>query len=274
MAGYNIIPRGYDSPLPQRDEMDWEQLRQRRPLPGIDLQMGSAVDLLNTISCFAPELDSFSVQKTTASPFWLSNGWFEDFDVATLHCLLRHLKPKRYVELGCGFSSFVSSHALQRNAVEGFPCDALYADPFPRRDISEALPIGHQMRVRSQDLSLEYLTGLEEGDVLFVDTSHVLKVQSDVVHQLTHIFPLLKPGVWIHIHDIFTPYDYLEEWIKRPLSLTSNEQYAVECLLSGGNRYRVELPLYMLWREQPETLLSLLRRGKSEPHSFWIRKQI
>jgi len=116
-------------------------------------------------------------------------------------------------------------------------------------------------------------SSLESGDVLFIDTSHVLKLQSDVVYELLRLLPVLKPGVWIHFHDIFTPYDYPEDWLTKSIPLSCNEQYGLECLLSGGKRYTVELPLYMLWKEQPDVLQKLFPAGKTRPHGFWIRKQ-
>ena len=129
------------------------------------------------------------------APFWFANDWFSDFDAASLYALLRHLKPKRYVELGCGFSSLMSSRALARNLADGFACDVVYADPHPRLDIAKLLACGRLLEHRVQDVPFELFTGLEAGDVLFIDTSHVVKFQSDVVHTLVTILPSLKPGV-------------------------------------------------------------------------------
>jgi hypothetical protein len=197
---------------------------------------------------------------------------FGDFDAAALHAVVRHLKPKRYIELGCGWSSYISSHALERNLKEGHPCDAVYADPEPRRDLKELLALGRVLTQRVQEVPLELFTALDSGDILFIDTSHVLKVQSDVEHQLLRILPSLKPGVWIHFHDFFSPYDYPEEWVRMPVRFALNEQYGVECLLSGGHRYQVELPLFLLWKEQQGVLRDLFPRGGEAPRSFWIRK--
>ncbi len=271
-AGYNVFPKAYYSPFPLREEIDWKGLDMRRELPAIEINTEHATTLLHTLEPYAAELKSIPYDPTPESLFCFNNLTFTDFDAAVLHSMLRHLKPKRYIELGCGFSSFISSRALKRNFEEGTPCEALYADPGPLRDMTGFVVYGKMQSQAVQSLPIELFKQLDAGDVLFIDTSHVLKIQSDVEHELLRILPSLKAGVWIHLHDVFTPYDYPEDWLTKPLPLSCNEQYALECLLSGGDRYKVELPLYMLWKEQFEVLQPLLPRGKTRPHSFWIRK--
>ncbi len=271
-AGYNVFPKAFYSPFPLQEEIDWKGLDMRRKLPAIEINAEQAITLLGTLAPYAAELQSIPYERTPESLFWFDNLTFTDFDAAVLHGMLRHLKPKRYIELGCGFSSFISSRALKRNSEEGAPCEALYADPGPLRDMTGFVVHGKMHYQPVQSLPLELFGELDAGDVLFIDTSHVLKIQSDVEHELLRILPSLKAGVWIHLHDVFTPYDYPEDWLKKPLPLSCNEQYALECLLSGGDRYKVELPLYMLWKERFEVLQPLLPRGKTRPHSFWIRK--
>jgi hypothetical protein len=121
-------------------------------------------------------------------------------------------------------------------------------------------------------LPLDLFMRLEAGDVLFIDTSHVLKVQSDVARELVQIIPSLAPGVWVHFHDVFSPYDYPEDWVRHKIRFCANEQYGVECLSSGGDHYEVLLPMYLLWMERRADLQRLFPRGRSRPQSFWIRK--
>ena len=272
-AGYNVYPKRYDTPFPQREELDWAALQTRRLVPGIDLNVDRAVQQLALLQPFCAELHSIPFDKEDDSLFWFNNLTFTEFDSAVLHGMLRHLKPRRYVELGCGFSSYISSRALKRNDDDGKPCEAVYADPAPRLSLERVVAYGRVVQKRVQDLLIDLFTKLEAGDVLFIDTSHVLKFQSDVVRQLVSILPALKAGVWIHFHDVFTPYDYPEDWLTKPTPLTYNEQYGVECLLSGGDRFRVELPLFMLWKERFEVLKPLVPGGRTRAHSFWISKQ-
>jgi len=271
-AGYHVYPRVYFSPLPLREEIDSTILEQRRQLPGIKLNEESVLGLLETISPYVAELQSAPYERDGSEPFWFANGWVADFDAAALYGLLRHLKPKHYVELGCGFSSLMSSRALSRNLKDGFACDVVYADPQPRIDIAQILSCGRLIQKRVQDVPFELFTSLEAGDALFIDTSHVVKFQSDVVHVLGTILPSLKSGVWIHVHDVFTPYDYPLDWLSSPL-FSDNEQYVLEALLNGGDRYSVELPLYALWKEHFASMKKFFPRGQQRAGSFWIRKQ-
>ena len=271
-AGYHVHPRRFDSPLPILEDIDSGKLTRRRPLPAIDLRLDSGRKLVPQLQPFARELDSLPYDKQEGAAFWFNNKSFTDFDAAVVYSMLRLLKPKRYVELGCGFSSIVSSQALQRNASEGVTCDAVYCDPEPRLPMGGALAYGRFVREPVQNAPMELFKSLAAGDVLFIDTSHVLKIQSDVEHELLRILPSLAPGVWIHVHDIFTPYDYPEEWLHRSLRLTANEQYAVECLLSGGDRYQIELPLHCLVRDYPELMKEFFPRGRNPGQSLWMRK--
>jgi hypothetical protein len=270
-AGYHVYPRTYTSPLLLKEEVDVVQLSQRRRLPAVNIDENRALRLIETLRPYVPELDDVAVNAVAGEPFWLRNGWYTDFDAASLYALLRHVKPQRYVELGCGFSSYISARALTRNAADGTSSDSLYSDPQPRHDIARFVPSGRVRQARVQDVPLETFTRLDAGDVLFVDTSHVVKCQSDVTHALLTILPLLKPGVWIHIHDVLTPYDYPEEWVTHHW-FSNNEQYAVEALLSGGDRYVVELPLFLLWKEHRDALTRFFPRGNVKPHGFWLRK--
>ena len=271
-AGYNVVAREFYSPVPDVERIDWERLRARRVLPGVDLNISGAMQWIACLERFAAELDAIPYDKNDGAPFWFDNGSFTDFDATVLHAVLRELKPKRYIEVGCGFSSLVSTAALQKNSREGAACRATYIDPAPRLDLREKLGGAEFLLCPVQDVPLATFRELEPGDVLFIDTSHVLKLQGDVEYELAHILPALRAGVWIHIHDVFTPYDYPEDWLTKRLRFVGNEQYAVECLLSGGDRFQVELPLYCLWREHRAVLQRLLPRGQTRPQSLWIRR--
>jgi Methyltransferase domain len=274
-AGFHVHPRRFDSPLTLLEELDAAKLADARSLPGIELRIAPALELVASLAPFAREMDSIPYEPDDRSPLWFSREFLEsfpDFDAAILYSLLRHLKPRRYVELGCGYSSIISSHALKRNHDEGMVCEAVYADPQPRLDMTKALCYGRLMQKPAQGLPLDLFTKLRAGDVLFIDTSHVLKMQSDVEQELLRIVPSLAPGVWIHFHDVFTPYDYPEDWVRRPVRLSCNEQYGVECLLSGGRRYQVEIPLHCLVREHLPAMKQFFPRGRCGGQSFWIRR--
>lgn len=272
-AGYNVIRREFYSPIPEIETIDWSRVRAPRHLPGIELNVAGAVASLPRLASFARELDDVPYKRASEAPFWFHNQSFTDFDAAALYAVLRRVKPKRYIEVGCGFSSLVSAMALQRNIAEGHDCRATYIDPAPRLDLREQLRFAELRLSRIQEVPVSCFQELQAGDILFIDTSHVLKLQGDVEYELLHILPSLRSGVWIQIHDIFTPYEYPEDWLTTPIRFAGNEQYAVECLLSGGERFRVELPLYCLWQQQRDALQEFFPRGETRPHSLWISRQ-
>ena len=274
-AGFNVLPQRFDSAVMLIEEIDFAALAKPRALPGIELRVNAALELLTQLKPFAAELDAIPYEPSTSAPFWFTPEFlasFPDYDTAVHYSMLRYLKPKRYVEVGCGYSSIVSDFALQRNQREGVSCDAVYADPEPRLPMNKVLAGARFILKRVQDVPLETFKALQPGDVLFIDTSHVLKIQSDVEHEIVRILPSLAPGVWIHFHDVFTPYDYPEEWIRQPLRLWANEQYALECLLTGGTRYQVEIPLHYLVRDFKGPIQEFFPRGRTRGQSIWLRK--
>ena len=125
-AGYNVFPKAFYSPFPLQEEIDWKGLDARRELPAVELNAENAIALLRTLTPYVAELKSIPYDPTPDSLFCFNNLTFTDFDAAVLHSMLRHLKPKHYIELGCGFSSFISSRALKRNFEEGVPCEAVW----------------------------------------------------------------------------------------------------------------------------------------------------
>jgi hypothetical protein len=272
-AGFQVYPKVFYSPLPDPSEIDEARLGERRDLPGIEINLEKSLELLRQLCAFAPELEQFPRNPATHSIEW--HHTYPSFDTATLYAMLRHVKPKRYVEVGCGYSTRVSAAAIRRNANDGVMCECTFIEPFPAPHFQRDELPGEFIQRKVQDVPLEIFRRLSAGDVLFIDTSHVIKVQNDVEHELLRILPSLAAGVHVHVHDIMTPYDYPPDWLvgNSPTRGGNNEQYALECLLSGGSDWIVTLPVHYLWRERLEALQQLLPKAVDRPAAFWIRKQ-
>jgi Methyltransferase domain len=270
-AGYTVFPLVFYSPFANPAEVDEARLKLKRPLPGVDINIPAATALLQELVPFAPEADQFLKARPGELKHWTAT--YAAVDSAVLYAMLRHLKPRRYIEVGCGYSSRASSAALRRNKAEGHPCEALFIEPHPPKHLSIPDLPGEFIPKKIQQIPLERFQKLESGDVLFIDTSHVIKVQNDVEFELLRVLPSLKPGVCVHIHDIFTPYDYPPEWlIGDGTNLgANNEQYALECLLSGGRQWEVILPLFLLWKDH-RPLVNSIVNSDERPGAFWIRK--
>jgi hypothetical protein len=270
-AGYQVYPQVYYNPFPNPADVDTIKLAVRRSLPGIDLDPAPRLALLKELTRYSGEVGDFLKNRTGNLHNW--DDTFPPCDSAALYALLRHLKPARYIEVGCGYSSRASIAALNANAREGRACSSLFIEPYPPPYLTELKLPGELLQKKIQDVPLERFQSLTAGDVLFIDTSHVIKVQNDVEFELIHLLPSLQPGVIVHIHDIFTPYDYPAEWLigSGPNRGGNNEQYALECLLSGGSDWEIILPVHMLWRENRPALAGLIA-SDLRPASFWLRK--
>jgi hypothetical protein len=247
-------------------------LEARRNLPGIRFDLELIRAELQRLEPFAGELTSvFGPEKRGNDPFWFHNHSYEDFDAVTLYAELRLRKPRRVIEAGCGFSSRVINLATARNAAEGAPCECHFIEPYLDERFLDAPPVGTVHEKKLEDMPASFFEQLEAGDVLFLDTSHVVKAGNDCTFEYTELLPSLSPGVLIHIHDIFTPYNYPADWLFER-QYPFNEQYIVEGLLSGGDKYRIVLPLYLLWSEHRVALDRLMPNGTARPGAFWVEK--
>lgn len=271
-AGFRVFPQVFYSPLVDPREIDVQALRNKRFLPGISIDESRVLGLVQELSQYSAELDQFPRDASGKHFVWSET--YPSVDTAALYCLVRHLKPKRYIEVGCGYSSRVSSAALRRNEQDGVRCHASFIEPYPGPRLEDANLYGELLVQRIQDTPLSYFESLNENDILFIDTSHVVKCQNDVEYEFIHVLPSLKRGVWIHIHDISTPYDQREDWMTGPAYAwgAANEQYILESLLSGGKTFEVKLPLYWLGREFPKELFKLIPETTDRPQAFWIYK--
>ena len=270
-AGFSVFPLCFYNPFPEPSQIDVEKLKARRALPGIDFALPRALGLLRDLSKFSHEMAEFLGNRSGDLKHWETT--FSLNDSAVLYGMLRQLKPKRYIEVGCGYSSRCSVAALSRNHQEGSDCKSLFIEPYPPPYLAETSLPGEFLRKKIQDAPLDCFAKLEAGDVLFIDTSHVIKTQNDVEHELLNILPILSPGVIVHIHDIFTPYDYPADWVlgAAPSRCGNNEQYAVECVLSGNDSWEVILPLHLLWVEHRKSLRDATGVD-DRPGGFWFRK--
>ncbi|MCH7228008.1 class I SAM-dependent methyltransferase [Haloferula sp. A504] len=270
-SGFQVFPQMFYSPLIDPGEIDHSLLDQKRDLPGIEINLDAALELVQELGSYADEFDRWAPRDGSGRIEWSET--FTTMDSAFLYTLIRHLKPKRYIEVGCGHSSRVSSAALRANAEEGHEVDSSYIEPYPGPILDGFDLHGELVVKRIEEMPIEYFKSLGAGDILFIDTSHVIKAQNDVEWELLHIFPSLASGVSVHIHDIYTPYEQPQWWLlDLYLPRYSNEQYALECLLSGGGSFETLLPIHLLGREHPEELSQLITKGLDHGQSYWIRK--
>ncbi len=267
---FHIQPYRYDSAIPTRFDLDLDLLRKPRDLPGFKVDVKRSLKLLQELLPYAAEFTGYPLQENGQSEFWFRNYSYEDLDAVFLYCMVRHFKPRRVIEAGCGFSSRVISIAARKNIAEGHQTEGLFIEPYPTDRILRERLAGSLLEQKIQDVPLATFEKLEAGDFLFIDTSHVIKTQNDCCYEYLQLIPKLKPGVIIHVHDIFTPYDYPEEWILHNL-FAFNEQYALECLMSGNPALEVILPIFYLWKDYSQELAPFFPTQTHRPGGFWLR---
>ena len=209
-------------------------------------------------------------QADNATPHW-NNPWFPGLDAVALSGLIADAKPATYLEIGSGFSTLFARQAITDL---GHTCQIISIDPEPRAAIDAVCD--HVYRSPVESVGLEVFDSLQPGDILFVDSSHRVFMNSDVEVIFLDVLPRLKPGVLVHFHDIWLPYDYPERWVDRYYS----EQYMLAALLLFGDQYEIVLPNRFITEDQelgdvlsPLWTSAELADAPTQGGSFWIRRK-
>jgi predicted O-methyltransferase YrrM len=251
-------------------------LTEDRNLPAIDLNVEEQLSILAQFG-YQEELLEFPLEPVKHVEFAYHNRSFLSGDAEYLYSLIRLVKPRKIIEIGSGYSTLMARNAIRRNTSEdsGYSCDHICIEPYEQPWLEE---LGIQIIRRCvEECDLDLFKSLDGGDILFIDSSHVIRPQGDVLFEYLQLLPILRSGVFVHIHDIFTPRDYLPEWVIGEVKLW-NEQYLLEAFLSFNGKFRVIGALNYLKHHHPEALVSrfpIIREemGHREPGSFWILSQ-
>ncbi len=206
-----------------------------------EIEQITLLEEMKTNFSLFPEWDE---DKNEKFKYYYNNGYFSLADARLLNYIIRKYQTKNIIEIGSGLSTCVMLDTNNYNL--DYDLDITCIEPYPKRLIEniKECKIGvkegnniclYQDIVQNVDLNL--FAKLEENDILFIDSSHVAKVGSDVIYEYFDILPVLKPGVIIHIHDMFYPFEYPEEWIKQGRAY--NELYIVRALLMDNKKYKI-----------------------------------
>jgi hypothetical protein len=237
-----LYPPGHAlSPLPSAAEIDAHGAFDWRPpqVPGIDLRIDEQRALLTRLASHYSRLP-FTERPAEGRRFSYDNTSYTYADAILLGCMLMEVKPRRIIEVGSGFSS-AAMLDVNDACLDG-RIDFTFIDPDPSR--LHALIDGRAMGARVvpsrlQDVPADTFNILEAGDILFIDSSHVSKLGSDVNRVFFEILPALADGVFIHVHDVLYPFEYLQSWLQR--GMVWNEQYLLHAFLQYNNRFAIRL---------------------------------
>ncbi len=241
-------------------------------LAGIDLHTDAQLDLIRQ---FQPYYDSFPYleEKEPKCRYYFPNNYFNHFEALTLYSMIRQLAPKKIIEIGSGFTS-----AVMLDTNEQFFDNSIrlcFIDPYPER-LSALMNEKDQQSSRVipfdvQAVPLELYKDLEAGDILFVDSSHVAKTGSDLNYILFDILPSLKPGVFIHFHDIFFPFEYPKTWVMQGRNW--NENYFIRAFLMYNHQYRIRLFCDYIYQHHTSALIDMPLVYNRIGTSLWLEKQ-
>ncbi len=273
-----FAPGHYYSPmydareLASRREQIWPQTP--RPTPDIDWRDHVQVELCEEVFAAQEPLEFRRDEPVDPSEYWALNSQYPPLDAWVLAGLLRHLRPARMIEIGCGYSSLVAAR-VNREDLDGslnFVC----IEPNPRQFLVDGVAGISDLRIEKiQDTPLEFFDDLGEGDILFIDTSHTVKAGGDVTWIFHEIVPRLAPGVYVHIHDIFLPGDYPEPWVLEGWGW--NESYLVRSFLSYNNAFEVVWGAQYMTQLHPESILQAFPKQAQfvdrTGAALWIRRK-
>lgn len=283
--GFHFLPKHFYLPIPDdTDQLEkfWET---QSEMIGVDINEASVIEMMENITtCYLPEFRTkFPMDGPLDPPgFYLINGGYMAVDAHVYYCLIRHFKPRRIIEIGNGNSTLLAIAACDMNSKDSDYQPKLSSiDPYPWPIFEKGYPgLDELITRRVQEVPVAYFEELESGDILFIDSSHVIRSGNDVHYEFLEILPRLKPGVLVHVHDISLPRPYPKVYFDNRLYW--NEQYLLQAFLAYNDRFEVLWPGNYMMIKHPEWMLAVFPEFKrmrqdypqSEPTAFWMRVKV
>lgn len=267
-------PGHFYSPIPSIEEVTQHASKifaiDRTSIGAVHLNKARQSKLLEQFSLLYKEIP-FTENPAEGLRYYFGNGYFSYADGVTLFCMLRHIRPKRVIEVGSGFSS-----ALMLDTNDRFLDRAInftFIEPNPERLESVILDTDRAniniLRQSVQSTPISVFRELQANDILFIDSSHVSKTGSDVNFLLFEILPILTPGVHVHFHDVFYPFEYPKEWIYEGVAW--NEAYLLRAFLQYNRTFEIEFFVSFVMnhlKDQVVAIMPLMRKSEKEKLSF------
>lgn len=277
MAGFDVVEKRYASPIPDMSLIPEEVWSARSRLTGIEFDLDAQIGFVR--SELAPFIREFDPPRTQTAPgaYYLNNYMYGPVDAEVLYAMIRRHAPKQLIETGSGFSSMVITQALEANAGEGHPCEYRIFDPYPGEATAAAAALNmagrpELRRISATDVPVEEYAALGAGDILFADTSHTVKTGGEVNYLILDVLPALKPGVLVHIHDIYLPWEYPRDWIDR-FRYYWAEQYLLQAFLAFNADFEVLFSSWATIRERGQALDQLIPSFSPDPDFDGVPRQ-
>lgn len=265
-------PGHFYSPIPSLADVhrrDAEIFAVPDVIPGVDLNEGGQLSNLHELAAVSAR---HPYELTSQSRYSQDNPNFCLAEAIILHGIIRWIGPRRIIEIGCGYSSAVILDAT--DGLDAAP-ECTMIEPYPQL-LRSLLRPGDLGRLRIlecplQEIATSLFEAMGEGDLLFIDSTHVAKTDSDVNHALHRVLPALAPGVWVHFHDIHFPFEYPRAWVYQGRAW--NEAYALRAFLQYNDAFRIEFFNSWLWHFHRAELLDALPVCAADAgSSLWLRR--
>ena len=288
--GVSVTPNHFYWPVPDIHDLGSRAWGADSMLVSPDLGLEKQVRWVGQLAERYRHEWSFSDNTAGATEYHYNNGLFETVDAEIAYSIVRDVKPSRVIEVGGGFSTRILAAAIQSNrVVDGVEGELITIEPFPSPGLRR---ITHLIPTRIQEVDLDLFLSLQGGDILFLDSSHVVSIGSDVVREYLEILPRLQPGVIVHVHDIFLPSDYPRDAVLSNFCFWS-EQYLLQAFLTFNPHFEVMWASSAMQHYHPDVLLESFPRWEHSyrempkgvrrylptrdydrvwPSSFWIRR--
>ena len=281
-TGFHMTPVHFYQPIPDTQTLPKTLWDKPSELVGIDMNESTQLDLLRKhFPKFRNEYEQFPTEPAEKSHhFHLGNDLFSGLDALVTYCMVRHFKPRLIVEIGGGFSTLLLTEAAAKNNTSALIC----IEPFPQEFLKQGFPgLNRLIEKKVEDIDLEFFSELHSGDVLFIDSSHTVKIGGDVNYLFLEVLPRLEPGVIVHIHDIFLPFEYRRNWVLGKFRFWA-EQYLLQAFLAFNSEFEVLMANNYVAHEYLDDLKaafpSLEKLKATFPNSvgwgggsFWMRRK-
>ena len=241
--GVHVLSNHFYNPVSDTRTINPRLFDTASALPGIEMNIAGQLAMMKDFQRrFGAEYAKFETGPVSApGAFTFDNGMYGPVDAEILYCTVRANKPRRIVEIGSGHSTRLSAMAILANQREdpAYKCDLTCIEPYPSDALRAGFPGLTKLMVEPvEKVPLSMFEGLGEGDILFIDSSHVVKVGSDAQYEFLELLPRVGVGAIVHVHDIFFPFDYPERWVKTEHRFW-NEQYVLQAFLMFNKAFEV-----------------------------------
>jgi len=281
-CGIHITPVHYFSPIPDTRELSKTIRTTPLYMRGVQFNIDKQFNIFNDMfPKYQSEYNTFPDEPTNIPhEFFSKNGTYLSYDAEILHCMIRHYKPSKIIEIGSGNTMYISANALLINDKEMKTNSSLISiEPYPNEVLINGFPgLTKLEKEKVENIDPEYFKQLKENDILFIDSSHVVKTGGDVNKIYLEILPLLNSGVIVHFHDIFLPSEYPQSWLFKTRYFWS-EQYLLHAFLLYNNEFEIIWSSHLMHLLYGDVLKDIFPKYPDErypditPSSFWIRKK-